>query len=752
MLEEINKYDLVITTKAIKKEILKKASKEKKLIKSRVMTKEEFIKDIAPQISEEALYFLMKTYNMNYSVAKCYLKNIYIKKEPFTTYYQALLKEKLIMEKENNFNSALIIEVDLDDLYKKKIKKINYYQRKTTEYTPEIYEFHDMEDEVTGVVTRIIEDLNKTDINNMYLVIPNEEYNSKVERIFKIFNIPIIKKNEPIYSTLEAQKFLRNLKNKNSLSQSLENCNHNEITDKIIDILNKYAFITKIDDKYIEIIENELKKQSVKSKNYKNAIKIITPEEIESKEKYYYILGLNQNLIPKIYEEDGLLNDEIRKDNKLLTSIEKTNNEKNRIKKIITTYPNIYISYILKNNQNIYYPSSIIEDLNLKVINQSIRLNYSNNYNKLLLGKLLDNYLNYGEKDERLIPLYQTYPNIEYKTYSNKFKGLKEKQAMDYLNNTLKLSYSSINNFYNCSFKFYIENILKLNDIENTFPIMIGNMFHYILENLYKEDYDFDTLFTQFISDKVLTPKEEFYLNKLKSILKQDIEVIKTQDSKTLFKNKETEKKITIKMDKNENITFTGVIDKISYNENNLVITDYKTGSVSAKLENIDDGLNLQLPSYIYLLKESLKGKNIVGFYLQKLLNNKKMDEEEDIPKDLKLEGYTIDNEDIIKQIDQTYENSEIIKGMKKTKTGFYSYAKLIKEEEINKISEIVKQKIQEVIESVEKGKFDINPKKLDKEIACKYCNYKDLCYKTDKDIIELKQKQLKEIVGDNNA
>ena len=97
MLEEINKYDLIITTRAIKKEILSKATKEKKLIKSKVLSKEEFIKEVTPQISDKALYFLMKKYKLNYFSAKQYLKNnlsadsfaiINTNDENFTTIYR----------------------------------------------------------------------------------------------------------------------------------------------------------------------------------------------------------------------------------------------------------------------------------------------------------------------------------------------------------------------------------------------------------------------------------------------------------------------------------------------------------------------------------------------------------------------------------------------------------------------------------------------------------------------------------------
>ena len=290
-----------------------------------------------------------------------------------------------------------------------------------------------------------------------------------------------------------------------------------------------------------------------------------------------------------------------------------------------------------------------------------------------------------------------------------------------------------MNNFFLCPFKFYIENILKINKRENTFPILIGNLFHHILQNLYNEDFNLDTLFT----------------NYLKDIIKQDIEVIKMQDNNTKFKTKQTEKRITLQ--KTNNIKFTGIVDKISQLDNYIIITDYKTGTPNTTLDNIEDGLNMQLPVYIYLIKKGLdKEKQIVGFYLQKLIN-KSFTEEENI-NNLKLNGYTINNEEIIQKIDNTYEDSKLIKGMKKTKTNFYSYTKLITEQEIKKIEEITEKNINKVIKAVEEADFKINPKRLNNElISCKYCKYKDLCFYKEEDITNLKQKPFKEI-GDENA
>ncbi|MBQ8234858.1 MAG: hypothetical protein IJZ36_04695, partial [Bacilli bacterium] len=79
----------------------------------------------------------------------------------------------------------------------------------------------------------------------------------------------------------------------------------------------------------------------------------------------------------------------------------------------------------------------------------------------------------------------------------------------------------------------------------------------------------------------------------------------------------------------------------------------------------------------------------IVGIYLQKVMpkiekidfknkNNKK--------NNLKLEGYSNSDKQIIEKLDDNYSNSEVIKGLKtKTDGTFYSTSKILTNNEIDK-------------------------------------------------------------------
>ncbi|MBO7677695.1 MAG: PD-(D/E)XK nuclease family protein, partial [Erysipelotrichaceae bacterium] len=60
----------------------------------------------------------------------------------------------------------------------------------------------------------------------------------------------------------------------------------------------------------------------------------------------------------------------------------------------------------------------------------------------------------------------------------------------------------------------------------------------------------------------------------------------------------------------NGNRTFTGKIDKLIYDDKNMAIIDYKTGSSDISLDDIEYGLSMQLPIYVYLSKSYFKDKN----------------------------------------------------------------------------------------------------------------------------------------------
>ena len=174
-------------------------------------------------------------------------------------------------------------------------------------------------------------------------------------------------------------------------------------------------------------------------------------------------------------------------------------------------------------------------------------------------------------------------------------------------------------------------------------------------------------------------------------------------------------------------------------------------------LTTLNYGIGMQLPVYIYLAKNTNKIKNIevAGFYLQHILNNEIIVEKGQSYQDLKkkellLQGYSNEDISILTKFDKSYENSNIIKSMKTNKDGSFShYSKILTSTNIDYLSNIAEEKIKEAADKICNAEFTISPKKIgDTNYGCKYCKYKDICFHTNDDIVELKELDKEDIFG----
>lgn len=772
-------YDIVVTNN--KNELLV----NRKLDNNKIYSLSEFISKLYFSYDVKTIYYVMNKYNVIYDIAKIYLNNIrYIEDKKYNSDKLNFLKEL----KSDLISNNLIKE---DNLFKKYIsdKKILFYDIEKTkelekldysieyknidkeEYNHIIYEFNTRENEVLFVVNKICELVsNGIDINNIYLVNLDDEYKKVIRRIFPMFNIGYnLVNSDKIYGTFLVSKFIELYDNDmntvlEKLSEYINSEEDQYIYDSIVKVLNKYVIF----DNYIDIKElviEDLKNINIKNRVYDNAVNE-TNKKYFNDDEYVFLLGFNQGIIPKIYKDEEYLNDKEKEELGISLTIDKNIISKNISKKFISRIKNLFISYKLHDNGEDYKISSLNEELKYEIVNDyEIPKEYSNKYNRIYLGSLLDEYNKYGTKSEELYLLDNTYKDIEYNSYSNKFSGINKELLKEYLNNKLLLSYSSIDKYYRCPFSYYIGNILKLNVYEETFYQIIGTLFHSILEKCL--DNDFEELWDKEIKnlEYEFNIKEEFFLKKLKKELEFVIETIKYQETLTDLHNELHEEKIYTSLSGDMSITFMGIIDKIKYKEldgkNIVAIIDYKTGNTDIDLGTLPYGIGMQLPVYLYLANRSNKLTNVkvVGFYIQKILNteitNNEDDDYEKIKRDnLKLRGFSSSDTSILSYFDNSYESSQLIKSMKVKKDGdFSSYSKVLSDSDMNKIDSIVSDNIEKAANLISDAKFDIEPKRIDKiNMGCMFCKYKDICYRANDDIVDLKKVNQDEVLGDNNG
>ena len=239
----------------IKKDIISKVRRDYYNYNVKFMSLEEFYKKCT---FDYDINYIMKEFNIKYDTALVYLKNIYY------------INDKLNNEK---MNKLINIKKYLDEnnllIYNKyfinyiKNKKIfiygydyinKQYLNILSNYDYEIistndkcykidkiYHAKDIEDEVLFTANEIIKLIkNGININNIKLIIYNE-YKEIIYRIFSLFKIPINIKNNSIYSIKCVKDFIDNLDN---LDCYLEKISDNNIYNKIINILNRYSFVS----------------------------------------------------------------------------------------------------------------------------------------------------------------------------------------------------------------------------------------------------------------------------------------------------------------------------------------------------------------------------------------------------------------------------------------------------------------------------------------------------------------------------
>lgn len=774
-LKNINESTIIITTKNNKPILLEEINKIDKILDIKIITTKELKNKYLFSYNEQTILYLMNKYNLKYTVALIYLENLYYienkKYDSDKLNFLVKIKQELINNNllifDNNYKEYLknkkIIVYKIKNLNKleqtiiNELQNVTIIEENTKLYKHKIYKFTTLEEEVEFVAKKISELINNNiPINNIKITNLDNDYTNSIQRIFKLFNLTLEEENNSLYSYDITKDFLNNYKE--NINETLEYIKEkynitkeNKIYNEIVNIINAFAWT----DNYLKVkplIEQKLKDTKYIKPKQKNSIKIIDylNDYIEDND-YVFMLNFNQNSIPKIYKDEDYITDNLKKYINIETTIEKNKLQKENTIKSINNIKNLTITYKEKTNTKTYYPSILIKELNLE--EQEIKdnnISYSCLNDKINLTKYLDNYIKYNIKTNKLEKLLYNYNNINYLSYNNEYNKINKQEFLEYINNKLYLSYTSIDTYYKCAFKYYLTNILKLEPYEETFSTIIGKVFHYILEKSLNNDIDIQKEINVYLENNniTFTNKERFFFNKLTKDLNNLVEKIKKQLEFTKLKDALYEQKIIINKQEDIEVSITGIIDKVMYKKQQdktiVSLIDYKTGTIDLNLDYIKNGLGLQLPMYLYLIKNSnlIENPLFAGFYLQKILKEKE--------ENYKLEGYSNIDEDIIKEFDISYKDSEIIKGLKVKNDGnFYSTAKVLTNTQIEEIISLVEDNINKAIYNIKNCNFEINPKKIENitNISCKYCTMNDICFMKEKNIEIIKKE-----AGEENA
>ncbi len=762
---------IIITNTENKKQILKDLSQNKLLYNIKFYSFPELKKNLYFDYNNNTIAYIIKNYHVNLNVAQVYLNNLYFLQDIPDKKIKFLISLKEELEKNN-----LLIKNPyfLNNIKNKKIILYGYNHLKPEEeiilqalncniitkkeeiskYIPTVYEGDNIEEEVEFVFYEISKLLHQNIPLSKIKIIANNEYNIMLKRYAKIYNIALnIEDNSSLYSTFIAEDFLANYDKMSIEANILSLSEKYTNTNDLINVINKSASIT---DKEIrkKFIINDLKKSYLYTPKYLSGIEIANIKDKFKDDEHVFLLGFNINSYPKVIKDEDYLSDNLKEKLNRNTSIIENRINKEILKEQLTSIKNLTITYKLHSKTGVFYPSLLIKELNLEVkkITISRLISYTKLGSSLEYAKSLDKLAKFNVITEDL-GLYQNNLNIPYREYNNVFKGINKSKYQKSLKGLLNLAYTNMEMYNECSFRYYLSKVLKIDKYEENFKTILGTITHHILELAINKDIEIAPEIIKYVKDKeyILNKREFFYLEKLCIELKEVIKIIKEQEKHSKLNKYLFEEELYIYKDLDDiNVTFKGLIDKVMYNEFNdkkvIAVVDYKTGNTKINLDNLKYGLDIQLPIYLYLLKKSSKFKDaqIVGFYIQKVLDKIPVISSKNIEtirkENLKLQGYSNKDEKLLELIDDEYENSSTIKDLKYKKNGeFSNKSKVLSTSEMNELTNTVEEKITECTNHILNAEFSINPKILDKKNrSCLYCKFKDICYKTKNDEVIL--------------
>ena len=719
---------IYIVNDLVKKDYILKNKDEK------VLTKKEFINKYYYNY-EDSILKIMNDYNKNYEVAKEMFKYLVFTNEnnAKTDKLKNLLKIKNNLIENKSFKNYVkeqeLIFVNIP--HSKLLNEIGYFNNKEYLDKKNFYTLHkNITEEVIYVFEKISELINNGVLLNDIKIIYNDDYDNLIKRYAKFYSINMEEEIE-LNGTKILQDFLNNLDETSSFEKSFNLIKNKSIfKDKILKLINRS--ISSYDFNIQKEIFKELAKNAKISIKYKEMLEKVDIT-YQGENKHIFILGFNDSYYPKIKKTKDYISEEEKNLLNIPNSSDEVIEQEEIFKMFISNNQNLYFSVTINNN----YKLSRYIKFNFEEKEKEITNNiYSSLAHKLELSKKLDKYYKYLEKDKTLDKYYSSF-NKEYNTYSNKYNGSIK------ITDPISLSYTSMNTYIYNPFAYYVERILKVSPYKDKFYMKTGSFFHKCLE---LEDYD------EALKEFDFNNFENEYVDRVKDEILIDIDFIKEYHKVNNFKDikKEIDLVKNIGIDK-----FEGKLDKLIINKDTFIIFDYKKkiSTASITIDKLNYGFNLQLPIYIYLVKNLYPNLDFGGVYLNYLIldNYKLTDKDKVIPnyidkknESLKFYGFTTSEIDRIEKVDNDYLSQKYLKNLSFTKTEEISKkSKILSDIDIKNIVESVDIIIKKVIEEIKNGKFDITNKKLNNQILDTQSNYlyKDISFATEEDILDITDK-----------
>ncbi len=741
---------------SLKKQLLRQLALEKTLYDIHFATMEEVEQHYFFTFKEEAVLYLLEKTGEPLSVVRSFLSSLSfledqkVYKHPKLQQLQQIkqwLVEADLLVYDTSFADYLasftvkVLGYPLLEPYQKAFlakvgASIVDFPRKRE--LPSVYACETMREEIVALATHI-RALNAKGVSyqDIFITGVDPSYHYFLKQMMAMFDIPFVfPKQHSLLMTLAGAKYYE--------TRDLALVKEEGLRQQIASIEKQLAY-AKTSSFYDTLLYDQLQHSYLIQTLPFEAVTVL-PTSLEAifsvtDEQYLFIVGLRQNQLPKVYRDDDFLSDAAKKEVGLFTSDELNQREKQAFIKGLTSITHVSLSYSLVSLQGVFYPSSIIEEFHLPIIKEASSISlYSDLYNRYYLGMLLDTYYKYHQQSPLLGELVMYYDTTTFGAYQHQFQKFSRPVT------PFVLSYSTIDQFAKCPFRYYASQVLQLEKYTVTFGQKVGNLYHGVLAKIYDANFDFEETYTQVAATIDWEAKERFLLSRLQEELRFIVEVIKKQEENSSLKNAFVEKRLVVTYD--EQVSLKGFIDKILYREQNgktyFAIVDYKTGKASIHLAYLEAGLYLQLPFYLYLIHQSnlFIEPIFAGFFYQMLLQNAK--ETSQKVQNLRLVGVGNASIETLSYLDDGYENSQWIKGLSLTKEGqINSRFQVLNDASYQRLLTLVDTVIKRFSEQIKDSAFFIAPKVVHQQnVSCQYCPFGELCYHDYNDLVDLDRKE----------
>ena len=388
-------------------------------------------------------------------------------------------------------------------------------------------------------------------------------------------------------------------------------------------------------------------------------------------------------------------------------------------------------------------------------------------------GKALFRYFSESEEySDRLSRLYIPIGERKCLVDASALEGL--------FGNNVSFSPSAIESYVKCHFNYWCEYVLRLKKQEkNVFSISdTGSLIHALLEKFIKlvtdekgfnakraedeADELIDALLEEYIRENFPErdagkAQVEHVVNKLRHITRLVAKNITAELKGSSFKPEYFElpidsrvpdglKPLEFELEDGSKLSVRGIVDRVDLFRDGqdvyVKVVDYKTGSKSFDVDDIEEGLNLQMLLYLFSICGRKENKEKLGcsgdlkpagvVYLSTKVSGV-----------TEKSGY--DKEQLERDADDKLIRSGILLNDEKIRTAVHQDMKYVmsgygprsrkskdvcfkSEEEFDRIKETLSETLKGIFKELKNGCADIEPKSKGGRFPCEYCGMKALC------------------------